>query len=98
MLVEIEMPVLPGTTVYVVRICTCGISYRSRCAQYSGRPTGNSRGLAVIPAKPDLKNTRKACCFKIIPNKFNPQKHLHKWGKTVFGSYAEAEAYVRTKI
>lgn len=96
MLVEMEMPVLPGTPVYVVRVCTCGIHYRSRCAQFNGRPTGHSKALAIFPAK-STKPTM-VCCYKIFCNKFDPQKHLQKWGKTVFGSYAEASAYIKTKI
>lgn len=90
MQIQIDVPVAPGTPVYVVERCNCGLHYKPNCRQLLGNPTGNAKAIAIVPSIAKSK-TNMAYCWKIFVRPFDPSKHLKKWGTSVFKTEKQAQ-------
>lgn len=89
--VSIDLPVAPGTPVYVVEPCYCTAFYKTQCRLPTGQGTANRKALVVVPAE---RRRNKSCCLKLYIRPFDPIKHLSQWGKNVFAHSEKALEYI----
>lgn len=93
----LEVPVEPGTPIYVLDPCYCTPFYIKDCRQRNGnhiRMPENRKCIAVFPTE---NKKGRAHCWKLYCRPFNPVKHLALWGKQAFETEAEARAAIAKK-
>lgn len=88
----LELPIAIGETIYEVVRCHCYASYAQQC-QSKERNRTTARKTAIYIKPLDGKRSNTFSCIKIYARPFDPFKHLHKIGKTVFTTPEDAMAY-----
>lgn len=87
------LPAAPGATIYMATYCKCSAHYAKRCqGQIKAFPTATHLHREEVERRGQI-----VYCVKVYERPFEPMKHLHKWGKTVFPTLEEAAAY-RKKV